>query len=172
MNLNKIDKNVEHNENCIFCKIVKKEIPAKIIAENDKALAFLDISPASVGHSLIIPKKHFIDLSNTSADYLNAVINLAKFTANILEETKSLDVWGINYLSNQGSIAGQVVNHFHMHVIPKYAVNEGFKTVTENIYLDKDVDQVHELLLKTAKKHLKNKYQKAVDNVQKEETKK
>ena len=58
-----------------------------------------------------------------------------------------------------------------MHVIPKYAVNEGFNTITENMYLDKDVEQVHELLLKTAKKHLKNKYEKASNNVQKEETK-
>ncbi|MDE6289385.1 MAG: HIT family protein [Ureaplasma sp.] len=171
MNLNKIDTSSEHNENCIFCKIVKKEIPAKIIAESEKAIAFLDISPASVGHTLVIPKKHFIDLAHTSSDYLNSVINLTKFVATILEETKSLEVWGINYLSNQGSIAGQVVNHFHMHVIPKYSANEGFKTITENIYLDKDVEQVHALLLKTAKKHLKNKYEKAIQNAKKDEEK-
>ena len=92
MNLNKINTSIEHNDNCIFCKIVKKEIPAKIVAETEKALAFLDISPASVGHTLVIPKKHFIDLANTSNDYLNAVINLAKFCANILEEAKPLGV--------------------------------------------------------------------------------
>ena len=81
-----LDKEIE--ENCIFCQIVKGKIPAKIIAENDHALAFLDINPISDGHTLVIPKKHFRDLGVTDTVSLNSVINLAKSMSRIIEKSK------------------------------------------------------------------------------------
>ncbi|GMO15807.1 MAG: HIT family protein [Mycoplasmoidaceae bacterium] len=119
-------------KDCIFCKIVNKEIPANIIAENDKAIAFLDVSPISDGHTLIVPKNHYKDFSSTPDDVLNAVTELAKKVVGILDKTPSLKPYGYNYLSNQGDVAGQMVFHFHLHVIPKYGKNEGFVATTVN----------------------------------------
>lgn len=117
-------------KDCIFCKIVANEIPGKIVAENDLAMAFLDINPSSLGHTLVIPKAHFDNLSSTSDDYLSAVMELAKEVTLKLKKS-NLGVQGVNYLSNEGTIAGQVIEHFHLHVIPKYQVGMGliFKDV-------------------------------------------
>ncbi len=130
---------------CIFCKIIKKEIPAKVVLENEGAISFLDINPISDGHTIVIPKKHYIDLSSCDSESLNYVIQLCHDVAQLYDGSK-LKPWGFNYLSNQGSIAGQEVSHFHMHVIPKYAAGEGFKFGKEDrIYVD-DVDKVYEII--------------------------
>jgi histidine triad (HIT) family protein len=63
---------------CIFCKIVDKKIPAKIIAENEKAIAFLDVEPISDGHTIVIPKKHYQSLSQCDNDTLHGVMDLVK----------------------------------------------------------------------------------------------
>lgn len=110
---------------CIFCKIINKEIKSFIVAENDLALAFLDVNPISDGHTLIIPKKHTCDLNTCDRNSLGAVFELAQEVARNIEAS-SLNPWGFNFLSNQGNIAGQEVLHFHVHVIPKYAKNKGF----------------------------------------------
>lgn len=111
---------------CVFCDIANKQIPCNLIAENAYAMAFLDTFPASNGHTLVIPKKHYIDLMSCDKMYLNEVINLVKEVTLKIDHS-SLKPWGYNYLSNQGVIAGQSVNHFHIHIIPKYAKNEGFE---------------------------------------------
>lgn len=113
------------NAECIFCKIVAKQIPAKIIEETENAIAFLDVNPTANGHTIVIPKKHTKDLSSTEWPLLNDVINLVSSVASKLKKS-DLDPWGINYLSNEGNVAGQEVFHFHFHVIPKYARGEGF----------------------------------------------
>ena len=112
---------------CIFCKIVNNEIPSKKISENDKAVAFLDLYPVSLGHTIVIPKKHFDSFSECDDEYLCAVSKLAKQVANTLKEA-NLGIEGFNYLSNEKAIAGQVINHYHFHVIPKYKQDKGFKT--------------------------------------------
>ncbi len=132
-------------ENCVFCKIVAKQIPAKVIAESDGALAFLDVNPTADGHALVIPKKHFRDLSSADEDALRAVISLTKAVAALLKDSK-LDPYGINYLSNEGNLAGQEVFHFHVHVIPKYASGEGFGFKTNKVNL-RPVDEVHKDLV-------------------------
>ncbi|MGL5630645.1 MAG: HIT family protein [Mycoplasmoidaceae bacterium] len=111
-------------ENCLFCKIANKDIDASIIDETDKSIAFLDNNPVSDGHILVIPKKHFINLTECQDEYLSDLILLTKKISRKIYESK-LNNWGINYLSNQESIAGQKIFHFHMHIIPKYAKNEG-----------------------------------------------
>lgn len=114
------------NSDCIFCKIANKEIKSKIIAENDYAIAFLDVDPVANGHVLVIPKKHFEDLSTCDNKYLMGTSLLVKEISKKLM-LSPLEPKGINYISNEKTIAGQQVMHFHMHVIPKYEMDKGFK---------------------------------------------
>ena len=137
------------DKDCIFCKIINKEMPCNLIVENVYAMAFLDAFPASNGNALVIPKKHCIDLMSCDKIYLNEVFNLVKEVTLKIDHS-SLKPWGYNYLSNQGSIAGQVVNHFHVHIIPKYAKEEGFVLQQGKKVLDDNE--------KNLKKILKSKY--------------
>lgn len=111
---------------CIFCKIKTNEIHINKIAENKNAIAFLDAYPISPGHCLVVPKEHCNNLMECDYETLHDVIDLTKIVA---EKLQNLDVGikGFNYLSNQNSIAGQVVMHFHLHIIPKYDSKYGFK---------------------------------------------
>ncbi len=136
---------------CIFCKIVNKEIPSKVISENDYALAFMDVNPICNGHCLVIPKAHFCDLEHTDDDYLVAMIKLVKEVAHILAYDKQLDPWGFNYLSNQGDIAGQVVKHTHIHILPKYAKGEGFEFGENKKHLE-PIEDVYESIMHTKQK--------------------
>lgn len=103
---------------CIFCKIAKKEIPSNILYEDDTVLVFLDISQAGEGHALVVPKKHFANiLVIDDYDYMHTMA-VAKKVACVLKKTFSCD--GINILNNCGEVAGQTVDHFHVHVIPRY----------------------------------------------------
>lgn len=120
---------------CIFCNIIARKLPAKILYENEYVLAFLDIFPASNGHSLVIPKQHCKDLSLCDDIYLQEVAIATKKVALAIEKSE-LNPWGFNYLSNQGKIAQQQVWHYHMHIIPKYSLNEGFEFSAPNKNLD------------------------------------
>ena len=107
---------------CIFCKIVNGEIPSKKVYEDENVIAILDISQATKGHTLVIPKKHIesiFDLDDqTGRDLFEAVIK----TTNILKN--KLGFKDVNLLNNNGSLAGQVVNHYHIHIIPRYGNDE------------------------------------------------
>mgnify|MGYP003539341114 FL=1 len=107
---------------CVFCKIVNGEIPSYKIYETDNVMAFLDISQNTKGHTLVIPKKHIesiFDLDDqTGRDLFEAVIK----TTNILKN--KLGFKDVNLLNNNGSLAGQVVNHYHIHIIPRYGNDE------------------------------------------------
>lgn len=133
--------------NCIFCGVVNGEIKAKIIAQNKNALAFLDANPISDGHTLIISKKHYPNISETPNEVLVDMIKLVHIIANRINNSKMLKPWGINYLSNEGKIAGQEINHVHIHVIPKYGKDEGFKFgLAANHIITKTLDEVCEEL--------------------------
>ncbi|MGI6710179.1 MAG: HIT family protein [Bacilli bacterium] len=105
---------------CVFCKIVKGEIPSYKVYEDENYLAFLDISQATLGHTLVIPKAHyenFLDLKNPGK-----IFELTqKITTKI---SKTLNVSDFNILNNTGIKAGQTVNHFHLHIIPRYKEND------------------------------------------------
>lgn len=150
---------MKYNSECIFCKIVNNEAKSLVVASNEKAIAFLDINPISVGHTIIVPKIHSHNLSTTPDEYLFDVIKLSKFVVQLLERS-ALQPWGFNYLSNEGTIAGQVINHFHLHVIPKYAKKEGFELDLSNIYIDCKPEEVQEELIRCTKKAKKDKYSK------------
>ncbi|ATG97517.1 HIT family protein [Mesoplasma lactucae] len=128
------------SQDCIFCKIVNKEISAPIVYENEYVLAFLDLQPNSNGHTLVIPKKHFKDLSDTDDKYLEEVAKAKKIVANHILES-DLKPKGINYVSNQGEEAYQAVFHYHEHIIPKYKKSEGYvlsKNVIESGLIPQD----------------------------------
>jgi len=106
-------------ENCIFCKIANKEIPCYKIYEDDLVLAFLDINPVVAGHVLVIPKKHFENIFDIEEGYLKSIIGAAKTISIKMKE--SLGVEGVNLYQANGSIAGQTVFHFHLHILPQTA---------------------------------------------------
>ena len=103
---------------CIFCKIVAGELPATVVASDERALAFLDISPATRGHTLVIPRAHAQDIHEIGADDLAACIALAQRIAGRARERLGAD--GVNLLHSSGRAAWQTVFHFHIHVIPRY----------------------------------------------------
>jgi len=107
-----------HDENCIFCKIVKKEIPAPILYEDDKTLAFLDIRPASPrgGHTLVLPKNHYVNILDIPEDELEAVIKTIKKMSVALMKLAP----GMNILQNNGKDAGQFIMHAHFHLVPRF----------------------------------------------------
>ena len=107
------------NADCLFCKIIAKHIPADIIYEDDVAIAFLDIKPVNPGHFLVVPKQHSEGFHDADPKNLAGWITAAQTVANAM--TKALGVEAFNLMQNNGAIAGQVVPHLHLHVIPRHA---------------------------------------------------
>ncbi|HEV3034600.1 MAG TPA: HIT family protein [Solirubrobacteraceae bacterium] len=103
---------------CIFCKIVAGDLPATIIDEDERTLAFMDIAPATRGHVLVIPRAHSADLLSVSPEDLSAVALAAQRVAQNVRER--LGAEGVNLLNSCGAVAWQTVFHFHVHVIPRY----------------------------------------------------
>ncbi len=104
-------------EDCIFCKIVRNEIPCVKVYENDKVLAFSDINPISDGHTLIIPKKHAENIWEMEVEDLKAVQEAAKLLAHAAK--KALNLLGVAFLQLNGTGVNQVVMHYHLHLIPR-----------------------------------------------------
>ena len=103
---------------CIFCKIIAGELPANIVDEDERTVSFMDISPATRGHTLVVPRQHARDLLEIDPDELEAVIVAAQRLARRVKERLEPD--GLNLLNSCGSAAWQTVFHFHVHVIPRY----------------------------------------------------
>ncbi|KAJ5637823.1 hypothetical protein N7490_007702 [Penicillium lividum] len=104
---------------CIFCKIIKGDIPSFKLFESDKVFAFLDIQPLSRGHALVIPKYHGAKLTDIPDEDLLEILPVAKKIA------KASGATDFNILQNNGRIAHQVVDHVHFHMIPKPNEQEG-----------------------------------------------
>lgn len=111
---------------CIFCKIANGEIPSSTIYEDDNFRVILDISPASKGHALILPKRHYNNISELPKALSEHIPSLA---AEIGEAAKKgLKASGYNILINTGESAGQTVFHCHVHIIPRYDKDRGILT--------------------------------------------
>lgn len=103
---------------CLFCKIVKGELPSVKVYENDKILAFLDLNPVNQGHVLVIPKEHFENLSTTTDEVLGELVKVSKKVgAAVLAATGNP---AFNLTVNNGKESGQVVSHTHFHIIPRF----------------------------------------------------
>src|SRR3989338_4835595 len=103
---------------CIFCKIVDGEIPCFKLYEDEHCLAFLDIRPSTKGHSLVIPKKHFDNWTETPEKVLAEIARVSKIVATAA--LKGLGADGFNIGVNTGAAAGQIIMHTHLHVMPRY----------------------------------------------------
>ncbi len=110
---------------CIFCKIINKEIPGQILFENEHVLAFLDISQTTKGHTLVIPKKHAEDVFSMSEEDMCHVFSVVPKLANALKTTFNAD--GMNIVNNNKPVAGQTVFHYHVHLIPRYSTEDSFQ---------------------------------------------
>lgn len=103
---------------CIFCKIINGDIPSKKVYEDKDVLAILDISQATKGHTLVIPKKHYDNILSINEDDYLAVMKKVKELSNKI--VTNLGAEGVNILNNCNEVAGQSVMHFHVHIIPRY----------------------------------------------------
>jgi histidine triad (HIT) family protein len=106
-----------NEENCIFCKIVRGEMPASIIFEDDICMAFMDVFPVNRGHSLLIPKKHFVNMLDVDDEVVaHMAQRLADLTRRVMKATGEEGVYNI---TANGEGAGQEVPHLHIHAIPR-----------------------------------------------------
>ena len=123
---------------CIFCKIIKGEIPSYTIYEDDKMKAFLDVNPVSNGHVLLIPKKHYKNFLDTPDELIKEMYHIIKTKIYPLLEEK-LQITGLSICQ-----IGKDVNHYHIHLIPQYENEKfDFKYNKENI---KDVEEIYNKL--------------------------
>ena len=107
---------------CIFCRIIKGEIPCDKVYEDKDVIAFLDIKQVNKGHTLVVPKEHVENIFDISPDRLAKTMNIIQKVAVALNKMSH----GVNVVINNNSAAGQVVFHFHAHVVPRFK-DDGFK---------------------------------------------
>jgi len=112
----------KHDPDCIFCKIVAREIPAAVIFEDGRLLAFCDAFPAGEGHALVVPKAHHENLFELPVELVKAVSAGAQRLA--LAQRKALEPDGLIQTQFNGKAAGQTVFHYHVHCIPRWAGTE------------------------------------------------
>ncbi len=103
---------------CIFCKIANGEIPSSTLYEDHDFRVILDMGPATKGHALLLPKKHYANLFELDDEIAGKTLKTAKRVAGRMKEALHAD--GFNLVQNNGEAAGQTVFHFHMHLIPRY----------------------------------------------------
>ena len=106
------------DDDCIFCKILRGEIPSFKIYEDDGVLAFMDVNPLAPGHALVIPKHHARDILETPGEWVGKAFAAAGKVARAVQKTCNPD--GINLLQANGPGAKQSVFHLHVHVIPRF----------------------------------------------------
>ena len=135
-------------DNCIFCKIAAGDIPSATIYEDNDFRVILDIEPASKGHALILTKEHYNNIFDMDADTASKIFSLATEVARAMKHELKCD--GLNVVQNNGGAAGQTVNHFHLHLIPRYAgddVGINFKSGAQA-----DSEELQELAKKLRKR--------------------
>ncbi|MFH1456832.1 MAG: HIT family protein [Patescibacteria group bacterium] len=111
-------------ENCLFCKFIKHEIPVCIVYEDDQVLAFLDIHPSSPGHTMVIPKKHVLNLFELSQEETGELFEQVKKIALHIKSSE-LQPAGFNIGVNHWRAAGQEIEHLHVHIIPRWKDDGG-----------------------------------------------
>lgn len=131
-------------ETCIFCRIMRGEILSNTIYEDEDFRVILDISPATKGHALIIPKEHYSDLFDLPDEVAAKALPLAKKLAAHL--TRQLNCQGMNILQNNGEVAGQTVHHFHLHLIPRYENGANILTWSHESFTSEEMEQIREQL--------------------------
>lgn len=118
---------MSHDANCVFCKIIKGEIPSSKVYEDEKVVAFLDIGQVTKGHTLVIPKDHKATIFELPEETAASLFSTVPKLARALKQT--FRPVGLNVVNNNGEIAGQTVFHIHLHLIPRYGEGDGFSAV-------------------------------------------
>ncbi|MFX1237277.1 MAG: HIT domain-containing protein [Promethearchaeota archaeon] len=133
------------DDNCIFCKIVNNELPSKKVYEDQKFLAFLDIFPILEGHTIVIPKEHYMNIEDIEGTILSDLFILVKKISTHIH--KSLKLEGYNILQNNFKAAGQVIDHIHIHIIPRKENDDRFKIkIPRTQAKDQDLNNVLKLI--------------------------
>lgn len=138
--------------NCIFCKIIKGELPSSKIFEDNTLLAFLDIQPVNKGHVLIIPKQHKILIAELDNKILGDMISLANKINQAIRKS-DIKSEGINLFLADGEAAGQEVFHVHLHIIPRFK-KDGFGFIFPENYKNKPPRVELDLISQQIKSHL------------------
>ena len=133
------------DQDCIFCKIVAGQIPSTKVFEDDLILSFMDINPIGKGHLLIIPKNHYPTLFDIPEEDLNAVFGTAKKIATALKG--ALDMPGLNLIQSNGRAASQIIDHFHLHLIPRWP-GDSFSKLMEWEMIPGDMNEIGALAKK------------------------
>ncbi|MDD5749554.1 MAG: HIT family protein [Patescibacteria group bacterium] len=123
---------------CIFCKIIKKELPSYKVYEDENTLAFLDIAPVNHGHSLVVPKEHYQHIEEIPPELLAKVILVVQKVGQSIKKNLAS---GYNLQLNNDSVAGQVVPHLHFHVIPRHE-GDGLKLWSQAEYPEGKAEEV------------------------------
>lgn len=130
---------------CIFCKIIKGEIPCANVYEDKEVIAFLDISPVNPGHTLVVPKKHYETLIDLPDELACKVMKAVKKVVSAVKEAMNAD--GINILQSNLKPAGQDVFHVHFHIIPRI-VGDGLHHWPQNKYKEGQMEEVRKKIEK------------------------
>ena len=133
-------------EDCIFCKIADGKIPAAKVYEDDSTISFLDIMPANKGHCLVVPKKHYETFLDISDEDLKSLIIATKKVTKAL--SLSMGNGSYNLVMNNGKIAGQVVYHAHIHIIPRFKGDRLRIKWSHKKYTEKEMKEVQEKIKK------------------------
>lgn len=134
------------DENCIFCKIASGDIPSYKLYEDDLFKVFLDLSPTSFGHALIIPKEHYKNLFELDEEIASKVFVLAKKIGTAMKNSLHCD--GLNILQNNGESAGQTMFHFHVHLIPRYKDDNTKIIFDQNSLNEEDAKRIIDTITK------------------------
>ncbi len=134
---------------CIFCKIIKGEIPCEKIYEDDKILAFLDIKPAVKGHTLLVTKEHYVDFLTLPNNLISHLFHRAKEITPAIMKGANAD--GFNIGVNNGASAGQVIFHCHLHIIPRFK-SDGLTMWQGSEYQEDEIKEYAERIRENLKK--------------------
>ncbi len=145
-----MDKNDMETKDCVFCKIIAGAIPTNVVYENEHTLAFLDIRPSNKGHMLVVPREHYADIFDIPGDVLCALARTGKRIAGALK--KAVQTKGINLIMNNGAVAGQIIFHAHLHVLPRFQGDEVFAEPKRVSYDDGEYERIAEKIKNALKK--------------------
>lgn len=130
--------------NCLMCKLANGDIPTNAIYEDEEFKVILDISPATKGHALVLPKEHYADIYEIDPEVLGKAVKIGQKV--IKHVTPILKCDGYNLLQNNGEVAGQTIFHFHLHLIPRYkdADNTNVLTTGHETFTDEEMRAICE----------------------------
>lgn len=128
---------------CLFCKLIQGKLPIEKVYEDENTLALLDIHPINRGHTLVVPKKHYTNIHDTPPEDFEHVMKAVQMLAAKIKTAVGAE--GINIGINNGSAAGQIVDHLHVHVIPRWS-DDGHGQWHGNPYQDGEIGTIRDII--------------------------